>query len=98
MSNPAFPDIPVIPFEGAASRNPLAFKHYNADEEVGGKAMKDHLRFGIAYWHTLRNPLGDPFGPGTLPAGGVPQPWRRTPELSGRLQPPGRRNTLAGDG
>ena len=65
MSNSAFPDIPVIPFEGPASRNPLAFKHYNADEEIGGKAMKDHLRFGIAYWHTLRNPLGDPFGPGT---------------------------------
>ncbi len=61
----AFPDIQKIQFEGPSSKNPLAFKHYNPDEIVGGKAMKDHFRFGIAYWHTLRNPLADPFGGGT---------------------------------
>ena len=35
------------------------------EEEVEGKKMKDHMRFGAAYWHCMRNPLGDPFGPGT---------------------------------
>jgi xylose isomerase len=27
--------------------------------------MKEHLRFGAAYWHCMRNGLGDPFGEGT---------------------------------
>ncbi len=66
----AFPDIPVIPFEGPDSKNPLAFKHYDRDEVVGGKAMKDHFRFSVAYWHAMRNPLADPFGGGT-----AQRPW-----------------------
>jgi len=61
----AFPDIPKIKFEGSDSKNPLAFKHYNPDEMVGDKSMRDHLRFGIAYWHCFRNDLSDPFGAGT---------------------------------
>lgn len=47
------------------SDNPLAFHHYNAEEVVAGKSMKEHLRFGAAYWHCMRNGLGDPFGEGT---------------------------------
>ncbi|MFZ9201073.1 MAG: xylose isomerase [Opitutales bacterium] len=57
-----FPDIPVIAYEGPRSRNPLAFKHYNPAAKVGGKAMRDHLRFAAAYWHVMRNGLADPFG------------------------------------
>jgi len=68
--NEAFPDIQRIQFEGPKSRNPLAFKHYNADEIVGGKKMRDHLRFGVAYWHAMRNSLSDPFGGGT-----AQRPW-----------------------
>ena len=55
-----FPDIKTIEYEGADSKNPLAFKHYNADEVIEGKSMKDHLRFGIAYWHTMRGMGNDP--------------------------------------
>ena len=66
----AFTDIPKINWEGADSKNPLAFKHYNADEVVEGKPMRDHLRFSAAYWHTMRNPLTDPFGQGT-----AQMPW-----------------------
>jgi xylose isomerase len=61
----AFPNISKIPFEGPKSKNPLAFKHYNADERVEGKSMRDHLRFSVVYWHTFRNRLSDPFGMGT---------------------------------
>lgn len=61
-----FPNIPTIKFEGADSKNPLAFKHYNADEKILGKSMADHLRFAVAYWHTFKGTGGDPFGPGTL--------------------------------
>ncbi len=61
----AFANIPKIEFDGPKSRNPLAFKHYNANERVEGKTMRDHLRFSVAYWHTFRNRLSDPFGAGT---------------------------------
>jgi xylose isomerase len=62
---PAFPNIAKIQYEGPQSKNPLAFKHYNAEELVEGKPMKDHLRFSVVYWHTFRNRLSDPFGAGT---------------------------------
>ena len=58
-------DCDKIQFEGPDSKNPLAFKHYNADEVIAGKTMKEHLRFAGAYWHVMRNDLSDPFGAGT---------------------------------
>jgi xylose isomerase len=54
-----------VAFEGRESDNPLAFKFYDANRLVGGKSMRDHLRFAIAYWHTFCGTGGDPFGPGT---------------------------------
>lgn len=60
-----FPGIGRIPFEGRDSDNPLAFKVYDADKLVGGKTMRDHLRFAVCYWHTFCNAGADPFGPGT---------------------------------
>src|SRR5438477_11137420 len=65
MPNSVFPQIPTIPFEGPKSKNPLAFKHYDANELVEGKTMREHLRFSVVYWHTFRNRLSDPFGVGT---------------------------------
>ena len=62
----AFPDVSKIPYEGPDSKNPLAFRHYNPEELVEGKSMKDQLRFSVAYWHTMRGTGGDPFGPGTM--------------------------------
>lgn len=61
----AFPEINRIPFEGPQSKNPLAFRYYNADEKVEGRTMRDHLRFSVVYWHTFRGTGSDPFGPGT---------------------------------
>jgi xylose isomerase len=66
----AFPKISAIRYEGPHSKNPLAFKHYNAGEMVEGKSMKDWLRFSVVYWHTFRNRLSDPFGAGT-----AVRPW-----------------------
>jgi xylose isomerase len=65
-----FPEVPKISYGGPKSRNPLEFKHYNPDEVVGGKTLKEHLRFSVVYWHTFSNPLADPFGPGT-----AVRPW-----------------------
>ena len=63
---PFFPEVSKIRYEGPDSANPLAFRHYNADEKVEGKTMKEHLRFAVAYWHTFRGMGSDPFGPGTM--------------------------------
>jgi len=60
-----FKGIGQIKFEGADSKNPLAFKWYDENKVVAGKTMKDHLRFAVAYWHTFCGTGGDPFGPGT---------------------------------
>ena len=60
-----FPGIGAIPFEGRDSDNPLAFKVYDAQKKIGGKTMRDHLRFAVCYWHTFCNAGADPFGPGT---------------------------------
>ena len=58
----AFPKIRKIRYEGPDSRDPLSFKHYNPDEIVEGKAMKDHFRFSVVYWHTMRGMGADMFG------------------------------------
>ena len=63
-------DCDKISYEGPSSKNPLAFKHYDPTAEIGGKTMKEHLRFAAPYWHVMRNELGDPFGPGT-----AQMPW-----------------------
>lgn len=60
-----FKGIGQIQFEGAESKNPLAFKWYDENRVVAGKTMKEHLRFAVAYWHTFCGTGGDPFGPGT---------------------------------
>jgi len=64
--NGAFPGIECIPYEGPTSKNPLAFKHYDAGEVVEGKTMREHLRFSVVYWHTFRGTGSDPFGAGTM--------------------------------
>ena len=66
----AFPNIEQIQFEGATSKNPLAFKHYNPEEIIAGKTMREHLRFSVVYWHTFRGTGSDPFGMGTMQ-----RPW-----------------------
>lgn len=60
-----FPDISRVVYEGPDSKNPLSFRHYDADAIVEGRTMREHLRFACAFWHTMRNDLSDPFGSGT---------------------------------
>ena len=61
-----FPGIGKIEFEGAKSKNPLAFKYYDENKVILGKTMKEHLRFAIAYWHSFCASGEDPFGAGTV--------------------------------
>jgi xylose isomerase len=61
----AFPEVDAIRYEGPDSKDPLAFHHYDENEVVEGRTMKDHLRFSVVYWHTFRGTGADPFGVGT---------------------------------
>ncbi|MEV5114395.1 xylose isomerase [Peribacillus frigoritolerans] len=61
-----FESVNKISYEGKDSKNPLAFKYYNPEEVVGGKTMKEQLRFSVAYWHTFTADGTDPFGAATM--------------------------------
>ena len=58
-------NVDKIKYEGAKSQNPLSFKFYNPDEVIGGKTMREQLRFAMSYWHTLCGDGTDMFGVGT---------------------------------
>ncbi len=60
-----FSNIGKIPYEGKDSTNPLAFKYYNPDEVIGGKTMKEQLKFALSWWHTMGGDGTDMFGCGT---------------------------------
>ena len=68
----AFPGIPHIRYEGPATKNMLAFRHYDPDALIEGKTMRDHLRFAVSYWHTFRGTGSDPFGAPTMI-----RPWEK---------------------
>ncbi|KOS02377.1 xylose isomerase [Paenibacillus polymyxa] len=67
-----FEQVSKINFEGNQSDNPFAFKFYNPQEIVAGKTMEEHLRFSMAYWHTLVAGGSDPFGVET-----AERPWSK---------------------
>jgi xylose isomerase len=63
MTKVFFPEVKQrVCFEGAQSDNPLAFKIFDSKRKVGGRTMAEHLKFAVAYWHTLANAGRDPFG------------------------------------
>ena len=57
-----FKGIDTIRYEGPQSKNPLAFKFYDAERLVMGKPMKDYLPFAMAWWHNLGAAGTDMFG------------------------------------
>ena len=59
-----YPNVPKIAYKGKDG-DALSFKFYNPDEVIGGKTMKEHLKFAMSYWHTLCGDGTDIFGPGT---------------------------------
>ena len=67
-----FPEIGKIKFEGKESKNPLAFRYYDAEKVVYGRKMKDWFKFSMAYWHTMCAESSDPFGGPTKSF-----PWNR---------------------
>lgn len=66
----AFSEFSKVQFEGPSSTSPLAYRHYNPDEKVLGKTMRDHLRMAVCYWHTYCWTGSDVFGASTFK-----RPW-----------------------
>ncbi len=74
MATQYFPEVTDrIQYEGPESNNPLAFKYYDAERIVAGKTMKAHLKFAVAFWHTMKGTGSDPFGGGVYD-----RPWNKT--------------------
>lgn len=67
MANTSYwKDVDKIQYVGHQDKKSgLGFQYYNPDEVIGGKKMRDWLRFAVAYWHTFDQRLVDPFGDGT---------------------------------
>ncbi|KQT16723.1 xylose isomerase [Chryseobacterium sp. Leaf404] len=76
-----FSGIDQIKFEGKESRNPLAFRHYDAEKMIMGKPMKDWMRFAMAWWHTLCADGSDPFGGPT-----IHHPWSKGTDAISRAK------------
>lgn len=57
-----FRGIGKIQFEGIETDNPLAYRWYDENKVIGGKTMREHLRFAVAYWHSFNGQGSDPFG------------------------------------
>jgi xylose isomerase len=66
MPDTIFSEFSTVRYEGPASENALAYQWYDADRVVLGKPLKEHLRFAVAYWHSLTMSGGDPFGGPTI--------------------------------
>jgi len=60
-----FKGLPKVEYKGSGSRDPFAFKYYDAEKAILGKPMKDHLKFAMAWWHNVCATGTDMFGPGT---------------------------------
>lgn len=74
MTTDPFEGMPKIHYEGPDSKNPLAYRYYDADAEILGKSMAEHLRLAVCYWHTFCWDGTDTFGSGTFA-----RPWQFAP-------------------
>jgi xylose isomerase len=73
MSDSVFSKFSPVTYEGPETSNPLAYQFYDAEKIVLGKPLKEHLRFAVAYWHSLAMTGSDPFGGPT-----IDRPWMST--------------------
>jgi xylose isomerase len=70
MTDSIFKPFETIRYEGETAETPMAYRWYDADRIVLGKPLGEHLRFAVAYWHSLAMNGSDPFGAAT-----INRPW-----------------------
>ncbi|MEW6753440.1 MAG: hypothetical protein AB1505_21025 [Candidatus Latescibacterota bacterium] len=77
-----FAGIEPIQYEGPQTTKRLAFRHYAPEEVVGQKTMREHLRFSMAFWHTLKGTGADPFGADPV----YDRPWNQASDPMQRAE------------
>ncbi len=60
-----YKDIEKVTYQ-PGSNDPFTFQYYNADEVIGGKTMKEQLKFALSWWHTICAGGVDMFGGETI--------------------------------
>jgi xylose isomerase len=65
-----FSDLPSVQFAGTESNDEFSYRWYDAERVVLGKPLREHMRFAVAYWHSLAMNGSDPFGAPT-----ITRPW-----------------------
>ncbi len=70
MGQTIFSKFPTVRFAGAESTGELAYRWYDSERLVLGKPLREHMRFAVAYWHSLAMNGSDPFGAPT-----IQRPW-----------------------
>jgi xylose isomerase len=70
VSQTVFSEFPTVRYSGPSSSDELSYRWYDADKVVLGKPLREHLRFAVAYWHSLAMNGSDPFGSAT-----IVRPW-----------------------
>ena len=65
-----FSEFKTVEYEGPQSQQALSYRYYDAKKLVMGKPLGEHLRFAVAYWHSLAMTGSDPFGAST-----IVRPW-----------------------
>ena len=70
MTDSIFTPFNKVRFEGEATKTELTYRWYDTERTVLGKPLGEHLRFAVAYWHSLAMNGSDPFGAAT-----IQRPW-----------------------
>ena len=70
MAESVFSGFETVRFEGTTSSAEMAYRYYDPGKVVLGKPLGEHLRFAVAYWHSLAMNGSDPFGAAT-----IHRPW-----------------------
>lgn len=70
MNQTVFSEFPTVKYAGPNSSDEFAYRFYDPEKVVLGKPLKEHLRFAVAYWHSLAMTGSDPFGAPT-----IHRPW-----------------------
>lgn len=66
MAKTVFGGFETVRYEGPESESGLAYRWYDPTHVVMGKPLAEHMRFAIAYWHSLAMNGSDPFGAPTI--------------------------------
>jgi xylose isomerase len=61
---------PSVRFAGTKSNDEFSYRWYDPERIVLGKPLREHMRFAVAYWHSLAMNGNDPFGAPT-----IKRPW-----------------------